>query len=196
MNQETVYIVDDDPAIGDAVSTLLRPLGVETEVFRSAEDFLERARPGRQACAVVDLQMPGIDGLELQERLERRGDRMPMVFLSGHGSVTHASRAMRRGAVDFLEKPVDESVLIARIREGLNRRGETQPDREAQARVESLTESERNILDLVISGLSTKQIAANIHRSEHTVEFHRRNIMKKMGVSNVAEMVRVALRAR
>ena len=193
---QLVYVVDDDPGIRDAVSLLIQSHGFECSAFGSVEDFLADFDPERLACLVLDLQLPRQTGLDLQQELLRRGAGLPIVFITGYGDISTAVRAMRGGAVDFLEKPFDESLLIQRVQEALAKAVTSREIRDARSKVETLTDREREVIDFVTNGLSTKEIAAELHRSEKTIEGHRRNIMRKLQAESVADVVRIATTAR
>jgi FixJ family two-component response regulator len=196
---ERVYLVDDDPAVLKALSRLLHSAGLSAVPFASPEEFLARVGPDTEGCAVLDLAMPGLDGLALQEALAGRGIEMPTLFLTGHGDVPQSVRAMKRGAVDFLTKPVDDDVFLQAVREALERSRSGRADRAESARirrlVESLTSREREVLGGVVAGRLNKQIAADLGIAEKTVKVHRGRVMEKMEAQSVAELVRMVERA-
>lgn len=200
MADATVFVVDDDPAVRDAVSVLVGSAGYRVETFGSAEEFLARRAGAEPGCLVADVRMSGISGLEMQERLNDGGSALPVIFITGYGEVPAAVRAMKGGAVDFLQKPFSDSVLLDRIRDAISRaEAASAVDKEAcriRERLAALTDREGEILDLVIEGQSTKQIAATLKRAEKTVEFHRTNIMRKLDAPNVAALVRLVMLAR
>lgn len=200
MADGTVFVVDDDPAVRDAVSVLVGAAGYRVETFASAEEFLARRAGGEPGCLVADVRMSGISGLDMQDRLNDGGSSLPVIFITGYGEVPAAVRAMKGGAVDFLQKPFSDSVLLDRIRDAIARAAASRAqDREAariRERLAALTDRESEILDLVIEGQSTKQIAATLKRAEKTVEFHRTNIMRKLDAPNVAALVRLVMLAR
>jgi FixJ family two-component response regulator len=195
----TVYLVDDDPDLLKALQRLLQSAGLQATPFDSAQAFLDghdRAAPG---CLVLDLSMPGLNGLELQRELEQLGSPLPIVFLTGRGDIAATVQAMKHGATDFLTKPVDDTELLAAIHEALatdrqRRRGHDERDRIAE-RLAALTERERQVLQQVVAGRLNKQIAADLGTVEKTIKFHRANLMRKMGVRSVAELVKLAERA-
>jgi FixJ family two-component response regulator len=195
----TVYLVDDDPAVLKALSRLLHSAGISAVPFGSPEEFLARVGPDTDGCAVLDLAMPDLDGLALQEVLASRGIEMPTLFLTGHGDVPQSVRAMKKGAVDFLTKPVDDDVFLRAVREALERSHTVQAGRAESARirkrVESLTAREREVFAGVAAGRLNKQIAGDLGIAEKTVKVHRGRVMEKMEAESVAELVRMADRA-
>jgi RNA polymerase sigma factor (sigma-70 family) len=191
----TVFVVDDDPSVLRGLSRLLRSAGYAVEAYDSARAFLDRPARDQQGCAVVDLRMPELTGLELQEELARRSSRIPLIFLTGHGDVPSSVRAMKGGAIDFLTKPCDDTDLLAAVERALARDAEAraaQAEREAvEARFEALTPREREVCMLVAQGLLNKQIAAELGTSEKTIKVHRGRVMEKLGAESVAELVRL-----
>ena len=194
----TVFVVDDDASVRRSTERLVRPLGFAIQAFASAREFLDNARVERPACLVLDVQMPGLSGLDLQRELAHRGIEIPIVFLTGHGDIPMTVRAMKAGAVEFLTKPVKSRDLLTAIRGAIERgRVSHQARREALAlreRYERLTPRERQVLPLVVAGLLNKQIAGELLASERTVKFHRAHIMKKMEAESLAGLVRMAER--
>ena len=195
----TVYVVDDDPDVLKSMARLLDSAGFAVIGFPSSESFLERFDRAAPGCIVLDLAMPGLSGLELQQTLESQGCLLPIVFLTGRGDIASSVRAMKRGAADFLTKPVDEEVLIAAVREALARDRElrairAQRDRVAES-LATLTAREREVLALIVAGRLNKQIAAELGTVEKTIKFHRANLMRKLGVGSLAELVKLAERA-
>lgn len=198
MRSDTVFIVDDDPAMRDSLSVLVKSVGLQALAFGSADEFLrhvEAASPSGKSCLVLDVRMPGMSGPKLQERMRTIGCHVPIIFITGYGEVPTAVRAMRNGAIDYLEKPLKDQILLERIHECLERYSAPSAppgnDAEAARRLEQLSPREREVLDFVVRGLTTKQIAQRLHRADKTIEFHRSNIMRKIGASNVAELVRI-----
>ncbi|KYG03040.1 LuxR family transcriptional regulator [Sorangium cellulosum] len=191
----TVFVVDDDPSVLRALERLLRSAGYAVEGHASPEAFLERAPSERPGCVVVDLRMPGLGGLELQDELARRGCPLPIVFLTGHGDVSSSVRAMKAGAVDFLTKPCDDTDLLAAVERAIARDAEARAARgEQQAlrtRFEALTPREREVCLRVAQGLLNKQIAEELGAAEKTIKVHRGRVMEKLGVESVAELVRL-----
>jgi len=190
-----IYLVDDDPSFLRALSRRLRAADYQVETFGSAEEFLARRRSDAAGCAVLDLQMPGPGGLELQEALAQAEEPLPVVFLTGHGDISSSVHAMKRGAVDFLTKPVRGDELLDAVQRALARgaaaRGTRRQKGEWGARYESLTPREREVFALVVSGLLNKQIADVLGARERTVKAHRAQVMHKMGVQSPAELGRV-----
>lgn len=193
----TVYLIDDDVDVRDALALLLRTMGFASKPFASVQAFLERPNARPDGCVVADIRMPGTSGLQLLERMAAEVERMPTVIITGHGDVAACRRAFKAGAVDFLTKPIDEQVLLEAIEAGfaaLDERSRTQAVRAGrEALLAKLTQREREILDLVADGLSTKEIARALDVSPRTIETHRANIAEKLGAGSVAEMVRIAL---
>ena len=192
----SIFIVDDDPAVLKAQSRALREEGWRVETFESAEAFL--ARPGGivQGCLVLDVTMPGLDGLELQRRLVEKGRSLPIVFVSGHGDIPMTVRAMKAGATDFLTKPVPSQVLIAAVRRAIDEdavKRQTQAVTDAlRERLDALTPRERQILEALAAGKLNKQIAADLGVVEQTVKFHRARIMERMQAKTTAELMHIA----
>lgn len=195
-NRPTVFIVDDDEAVCDALGMLLRTAGLQVETFRSASSFLKAYQPGASACLVLDIRMPGMTGLDLQDLLRKRRISIPIVFLTGHGDVPMAVRALKKGAFDFIEKPHEEGRLVLAVYNALRaddeRRtlssgnGAMAPD--LASRLATLSEREREILDRILEGRQTRQISLELHISVKTVEFHRANIREKLGVVSQAQL--------
>ena len=191
----TVFIVDDDPAVRDAVSLLLRTDGLTVAAFASAAAFLESAAVQRPGCLVLDVRMPGMSGLDLQKQLQARGCRTPILFMTGHGDVPMAIRAMKAGAFDFLEKPFQGETLLKRVREALAldaRQRALQAIRaEAAARMALLSPREREVLERVTAGQYNKVIAAELGISLSTVEIHRKRVMEKLQAESLSDLIRV-----
>jgi FixJ family two-component response regulator len=198
--EPVVHVVDDDSNFLRAVTRLLRAAGLRVEAFGSAEDFLRHRQdsPDTHGCLVLDLQLPGVDGLELQEQLLREKVPLPVVFLTGHGDVPSSVRAMKREAVDFLTKPVSKDDLLDAVRRAVARDARTRETRnqenELMARYEGLTHREREVLNLVVRGMLNKQIAYELGTVERTIKAHRAQVMTKMRVQSLAELVRIAER--
>jgi FixJ family two-component response regulator len=196
---ERVYLVDDEPAVVKALSRLLRSAGLEAVPFGSAEEFLAGVDPEPEGCVVLDVSMPGLDGLALQEALAARGIELPTLFLTGHGDIPRSVRAMKGGAVDFLTKPVDDGAFLRAVREALERGRAGRAGREETAglrkRLATLSRREREVLAGVVAGRLNKQIAGELGIAEKTVKVHRGRVMEKMQASSVAELVRMADRA-
>jgi len=192
-----VYIVDDDDAIRAALRLLLKSIGLAATTLSSAQEFLTSYSPQQPGCLILDVRMPGMSGLELQQQLNLRGAIIPVIFITGHGDVPMAVEAMQQGAFDFLQKPFRDQDLIDRIQRAL---AKDQADRvqlrerdRIKERMESLTAREREVLDLVTSGKPNKIMAADLGVSQRTVEIHRSRVMEKMGASSLAQLVRMVL---
>jgi FixJ family two-component response regulator len=192
---ELVYIVDDEASVGEALSTLLRANGKRVQLFTSGQDFLDFGRRDSCACLILDLQMPGMSGLEVQ-RLISAKTSIPVIFLTGRGDIPSTVRAMKGGAVDFLTKPVDEEALLASVERALRqdraRRQEAVEHAVLVARYESLTPREREVLPLLVNGLLNKQAAFQLGITEYTIQIHRGHIMRKMDADSFATLVKLA----
>ena len=188
----TVYVVDDDQAVRSSVRWLLESVNLPVKTFGSALEFLEMHEPGKPGCLVLDVRMPGLNGLQLQETLTARRVRLPIIFITGHGDIDIAVRAMKAGAFDFIEKPFNDQSLVDTVQRCLaldDRQRRDAAEREKIiGRLASLTPREVEVLDYVISGKSNKLIAADLGISAKTVEVHRARVMEKMAVSSVAEL--------
>jgi len=199
MSEPTVFIVDDDPSARRGLTRLVRAAGLTTESFASAADFLASELRSGPGCIVLDVRMPEMTGPELQEELTKADYSMPIVFLSAHADVPIAAGAMKKGAVDFLTKPVDGTDLLAAIEESLARDAENRAQREENASIqeliETLTPREHEVMTYVITGMLNKQIAGHLEISEETVKIHRARVMQKLGVVSVAELVRLCEKA-
>jgi FixJ family two-component response regulator len=191
----TVYIVDDDPAVREAVSSLLRSTGLCVVEFASARSYLDDERDAEPSCLVLDVRMPGMSGLDLQRELARRGVSTPIVFISGHGDIPMAVTAMKQGAVEFLPKPFREHDLLDAVWAAVRRDEQVQQARVAigaiRARYETLTERERDVLEPIVAGRLNKQVGASLGVSEQTVKVHRHNIMRKMEAPSLPDLVRM-----
>lgn len=198
--EPTVFLIDDDAAVRDSLRALLSSVGVPVKTFASAEEYLAAMDPEAPGCVVLDVRMPGSGGLGLQRRLVELGVTTPIIFITAFAEVGAAVGAMKSGAVDFLEKPCSNELLLERIREAFERDAKMRSDRkirdDARKRVATLSRREREVLDLILAGRRTKQIAAELFRTEKTIEFHRRNIMRKTGAKSVVELARLAEAAR
>lgn len=192
--QGCVSVVDDDALVLRSLSRLFMAAGFEVQAFSSPQEFLERRSSPSSGCVVMDLSMPGLNGLELQQALAAAADARPVIFISGHGSVPSSVEAMKAGAVDFLTKPIDEQKLLGAVRIALQKdRSAREKDAERSAvtgRLASLTQRERQVLDGVVSGKLNKQIAADLGTAEKTIKVHRARMMRKMSVDSLAELVR------
>jgi RNA polymerase sigma factor (sigma-70 family) len=197
MEQEpVVFIVDDDAAVRKSLERLVRSVGLRAETFASAPEFLQRAPADYPCCLVLDVRMPGVSGLALQETLSAAGRRLPIIFITGHGDIAMSVRAMKAGAVDFLAKPFHDQDLLEAIQEALARDRQARQQQavlqDIQRRVQRLTPRERDVLTLVVAGMLNKQIAAVLGTSEKTIKAHRAQVMQKMQASSVAHLVRLA----
>ena len=193
----TVFVVDDDPAMRESLSFLVGSVGLEVECFATARDFLDRYDGRRGGCLVLDVRMPGMSGLELQERLADRGIDIPIVMITGFGDVPMAVRALKRGALDFIEKPFTDQDLLDRIHEALerdrNRRAERARKEDIAARIAKLTPREHQVMDCVLAGKPNKVIAAELTLSPKTIEVHRARMMDKMQVASLAELLQLVI---
>ena len=191
-----VYIVDDDNAVRNALRMLFRTAALEAETFSSADAFLEEADLTRRCCVLLDIRMPGMTGTALHDELLRRGVRVPIIFITGHGDIPMAVDAMRKGAFDFIEKPFDDEQLLARVREALEQQHKEAAPAKAEmgsVPVSELSERQREVLQRVLDGKPSRQIAEELDISVKTVEFHRARIMQKLGVKTAAELFRRCL---
>lgn len=190
---QSIFIVDDDEALRDSLVWLLESSGYQVCAYDSAETFLDAYRAEMTGCLVLDVRMPGMSGLELFEELRQRHCTLPVIFITGHGDVPMAVAAVKRGAVDFIEKPFGDRAMLGLIEESLARERDSRQQRQLEAetarRLADLTQREREVLDLIIAGKLNKQIADLLGISIKTVEVHRARVMEKMGASSLAELV-------
>jgi len=193
-----VFVVDDDAAVRKAVSRLLRAAGIAVAAFASPTEFLAQYDPNTPGCLVVDLMMPGFSGLQLQRHLDKKGSILPIIFLTGHGDIPKSVQAMKRGAIDFLTKPVNEKALLTAIRAAIEidcvARLEQSQLSELCSHLATLTPREREVLDQIVNGKLNKQIAADLGITERTIKAHRACVMAKMKVDSVAKLVCLAQR--
>jgi FixJ family two-component response regulator len=194
--ESCVFVVEDDPSMRNALKNLLRSVGLETQLFASAQEFLDADRPDLPSCLILDVRLPGLSGLDLQRELSAANIHIPIIFITAHGDIPMSVRAMKAGAVEFLTKPFRDQDLLDAIQHSLvqdrvrlQKQGEV---RELQKRFDSLTSRERELLPLVVSGRSNKEIAAEIGTSEITVKVHRGHLMRKMQASSFADLLRMA----
>lgn len=193
----TVFLIDDDPSVRRALTRLIKSAGYQVHAFASAREFLDASLDNNApACLVLDVRLPGLSGLDLQQAMQRDHLAMPIIFITGHGDVPMSVKAMKAGAVDFLQKPVKDKVLLSAIEQALERAGRERAEREQIDRIrlclDTLTPREREVMALVITGMLNKQIAFELGTVEKTVKVHRARVMDKMGASSVAELVRIA----
>ncbi len=198
--EPTVFVVDDDPGVGDSIRLLLRSVGLPSEVFRSAIEFLKAYDLERAGCLVLDVRMPGMSGLDLQARLQEMGSTLPIIFVTAHGDVPMAVDAVKGGALDFVQKPFRDQELLDKIQEGLEtdalNRAVLRDLTEIRKRLESLTPRESEVMDLVVAGKPNKNIARALTISQRTVEIHRARVMEKMQVRSVSMLVQLVMKAR
>lgn len=193
--QSVVFIVDDDNSLREALSSLIRSIGLRAETFASAHDFLRYERPSVPACLVLDVRLPGLSGLELQRELAAAAELLPIIFITGHGDIPMTVRAIKAGAIEFLPKPFREQDLLDAIwqaldqaRAALRRRAELSKLRENFG---ALTNREHEVAKMIVRGMLNKQIAAKLKLSEITIKVHRRRVMEKMNASSLAELVQI-----
>jgi FixJ family two-component response regulator len=195
-NRPVVFVVDDDPSMRRSLDTLLRSVGLDVQLFSSAQEFMPAKRPDVPGCIVLDVRLPGMSGLTFQEELAKTGVALPVIFVTGHGDVPMTVRAMKAGAVEFLTKPFDDQVLLdavhAAIERDRARRQEAAGLAAVKARYDELTAREKEVMKLVVAGRVNKQIAAALGLSVVTVKVHRGQVMRKMLAKSVAELVRMA----
>jgi two-component system, LuxR family, response regulator FixJ len=197
VSDATVFVIDDDASVRDSISLILSLKGMQTQLFSSAEDFLEAYRPEWRGCILTDLQMPRMSGLDLQQALHERGILLPVVVLTAHGDVPTTRVAMKGGAFDFLEKPINDEVLLDvlknAIREDIHRHAAESAEDALRSRLARLTPREREVLDLLVEGLSHREIAARLTISPRTVEVYKARMMEKLQCRSLAELIRAVL---
>ena len=195
----TVFVIDDDPCVLKSLSRLLRSLGFDPETFASAELFLARKHYDGVGCMVLDVRMPGLSGMDLQDELSRADYSMPVIFITGHGNIPMSVQAMKRGAVDFLTKPFDDEELMQAVKKAIEQDRTAKAERgevhDTLKRIEQLTPREQEVLRFVITGMLNKRIALKLGIAEKTVKVHRGRIMEKLCVDSVADLVRLAEKA-
>ena len=193
----TVFVVDDDEGVRNSLRFLLKSVGLATRALASAHEFLESYKPSQPGCLVLDVRMPGMSGLELQQQLNLRGAVIPVIFITGHGDIPMAVEAMQQGAFDFLQKPFRDQDLIDRIQRALERdsrsRAALAQHVKIRERLESLTPREREVMVLMTRGKANKVMAAELGVSQRTVEIHRARVMEKSGAASLAQLVRMVM---
>ena len=194
--EATVFIVDDDAHMRESLRNLVGSVGLRTELFASAQEFLQRRHSNAPSCLVLDVRMPGLSGLDLQRQTAEAGLEIPIIFITGHGDIPMTVRAMKAGAVEFLTKPFRDQDLLDAIQQALKRsrkvREQQAATEELRRRFALLTSREREVMERVVAGLLNKQIGADLGTSETTVKIHRHQVMEKMGASSLPELVRMA----
>ena len=199
VDKQVVHVVDDDEGVREGLGLLLESMGQAYELYSSAVDFLEVYDASKSGCLVLDIRMPRMSGLELQEKLKDLGCLLPVIFITGHGDIPMAVEAMRRGALDFIRKPFREQDLLDRINEGLNfdagHRKDLLDQQQLQDKISELSERERDVFYRVAAGEMNKVIGMDLGISERTVEVHRSNVMQKLGVKTLAQLVRIKIQA-
>lgn len=195
-NSPYIYIIDDDPSILDSLSLMLTQEGMLVKTFESGIEFLEACRNGCYGCAIIDIRMPGMDGLQLQEALDQLDLPLAIIFLTGHGNIPMSVRAIKAGAVDFITKPVTRDVLMASVQSALNEcqniLNKVRNHHDAKSKISALTEREHEVMKLAIEGFPNKEIARRLDISHRTVEIHKSRIMRKTGAFNLLDLARLA----
>jgi FixJ family two-component response regulator len=195
-----VFVVDDDEAVCRSLSVLIEDIGLEVRTFTSAQQFLGAYDPQQSGCLVLDVRMSGMSGLELQSRLKELGYEIPIIIITGHADVPMAVEAMKAGALDFIEKPFRDQILLDNIQKAIEVDAQTRRNRkesqDVQSRIQNLTRRERQIMDLLVLGKTNKTIAYELGISQKTVDFHRANILDKAGVDSVVELLRLTQKAK
>ena len=194
--QATVFIVDDDAAVRDSLMLMIEQEGINVKTFISGEDFLSAYQSGTYGCAIIDVRMPGMDGLQLQQELSQRNIQLPIIFLTGHGDIPLSVKAIKAGAIDFLTKPVTRDCLLSSIRpailESKRLMAELANGENAKSKLADLTEREREVMVLAVAGSPNKEIARRLGISHRTVEIHKSKIMHKTGAANLLDLARIA----
>ena len=195
-SEPTVFVVDDDEAVRGGLQRLVEAVGLNVEPYASAQEFLDSYHPEQHGCLVLDIRMPGMGGLDLQEQLAKKGIRLPVIILTGHADVPLAVRALKGGAIDLIEKPFNSQVLLDRIQQAIQQDAERQRQSAEESqigqRLARLTPREKEVMQMMVTGKASKVIAIDLGISERTVEFHRANIMKKMQARTLAELIHMS----
>jgi FixJ family two-component response regulator len=195
--KQIVYVVDDDDAVRDSLSMLLRSVNLQVESYASGQEFLDHLRPGVPGCVVLDIRMPRMSGLEVHQKLVETGCALPVIFITGHGDIPMAVQAIRNGAADFIQKPFRDQDLLDRIHEVLAehsaQRSVDSHRSELKTRFESLTDREREVMLMVVAGKANKVVALDLNLSQRTVEIHRARVMDKMQARSLADLVKMAI---
>lgn len=198
--EPTVYIVEDDDAVRDSLQLLLESVGMPVATFPRADAFLEAYHPDMAGCIVLDIRMPGINGMELQRKLNTQHSTLPIIFVTGHGDVPMAVEAMQQGAVDFIQKPYREQELLDKIQQAMEmdaeHRQQLQEQHKIQERIDALTPREAEVMELMVEGKANKAIAFDLDISQRTVEIHRARVMDKMDAKSLAQLVRKVMAVR
>lgn len=196
-DRQTVFVVDDDAAVRDSLSWLIKSVGLNVETFGSAQEFLNACTPNRAGCLVLDVRMPGMSGLDLQEKLAGQRIFLPVIIITGHGDVPMAVRTVKSGAFDFIEKPFNDQVLLDRIQQALEKDAEQRIHQaehdEISRRINKLTPREKEVMDMVVGGNPNKIIASELGISCRTVEIHRGRVMEKMQANSLSDLMRIGL---
>lgn len=195
--QPTIFVVDDEADVRESVSLLVRSVGLAVETFATANEFLESCSADRPGCVILDVRMPGLNGLAAQQQLLKRGITLPVIFISGHGDIAMAVRAVRAGALDFLEKPFNDQDLFDCLQKAVeidaDNRAHVAAEAEVERRLDTLTPREREVMERLVEGEVNKIIARQLGLSTRTVEIHRARVLHKMDVGNVSQLVRLML---
>lgn len=195
-----IYVVDDDQAVRDGLRRLLESVGLEVSTHADALEFLDRYVPERPGCLLLDMRMPGMGGLDLQDKLHERGIELPVIIITGHGDVPAAVRALKGGALDFIQKPFNPQALLDRVQQAIEqdraRHQQAAARSDAMRKLSRLTAREREVMEMLLTGRANKVIAIELDISERTVEFHRANIMKKMNARSLAQLMSLVQAAR
>lgn len=199
-DRPTIFVVDDDEALRKSIGYLVESIGLNSASFASAQDFLDKASPDTPGCVLLDVRMPGMSGLDLLEQLAERGFIAPVIVITGHADVPMAVRALKAGAMEFIEKPFNDQTLLDTVQRAIEADDEKRrllgDRRKILERLETLTPREREVMELVVSGNANKEAAARLGLSEKTIEVHRSRVMKKMRATNAADLIRMVLEAR